>query len=272
MSYAFDNDEFSHYYDRFVVEHVPRDIFWTDTVKDVYAEIIRQTFVDNQQTTVVELGCGTGENLLALQNYFPNKNLKFIGIDHSQAMLNRAREKLNNKIELLHGSLTDFAQCLQTKPVDCILLPAGTFHHLITDQERQDLVNNIQQTLRNETGLFAIYLFADSLIHTEATESAANTEDKFKLISVENTQENDNEWICKQIFEFNVPPKIQLSWRLRTCSIVKLIRLFISNNFEILFCCVNGKKLLPYNENISSSLTNNSTPIIIVFRTRKNTN
>ncbi|CAF4871746.1 unnamed protein product, partial [Rotaria magnacalcarata] len=81
----FDNDEFSHYYDRFVVEHVPRDIFWTDTVKDVYAEIIRQTFVDNQQTTVVELGCGTGENLLALQNYFPNKNLKFIGIDHSQA-------------------------------------------------------------------------------------------------------------------------------------------------------------------------------------------
>ncbi|CAF3663468.1 unnamed protein product [Rotaria sp. Silwood1] len=275
MSYAYDNDEFSRYYDTFVAEHVPHDIYWTNTVKQVYTEIIQRTFCDNQQKIIVELGCGTGENLIYFQEYFQNKDLKFIGIDHSYAMLNRAKEKLinqsNNQIEYLHGSLTNFANYFETQKIDCILLPAGTFHHLITDNERQEFINNIQRTLRIETGLFAIYLFPDSLIHIESVDKS-ETEDKLKLISVENIQQNDNEWLCKQTFEFNVPPKVEISWQLRTCSTFKLINLFISNNFEILYCCLNGKDLLPYNENISYSLMNNSTPVIIVFRTIKNTN
>ncbi|CAF1343717.1 unnamed protein product [Rotaria sordida] len=276
MSYAYDNDEFSRYYDTFVAEHVSQDIYWTDTVKQVYAEIIQRTFIDNQQTIIVELGCGTGENLIYFSQYFQNKNLKFIGIDHSQSMLNRAKEKLINQsninqIEYLHGSLTNFADCLKTQKIDCILLPAGTFHHLITDNERQEFINNIQQTLRFQTGLFAIYLFPDSLIRIESIDNL-NNENKLKLISIENLQQNNNEWLCKQTFEFNIPPKIQLSWQLRTCSILKLINLFISNNFEILFCCLNGKDLQPYNENISYSLMNMTTPVILVFRTIKNTN
>ncbi|CAF3589658.1 unnamed protein product, partial [Rotaria sp. Silwood2] len=33
MSYAYDNDEFSRYYDAFVAEHIPHDIYWTNTVQ-----------------------------------------------------------------------------------------------------------------------------------------------------------------------------------------------------------------------------------------------
>jgi len=72
--------------------------------------------------------------------------------------------------------------------------------------------------------------------------------------------------------EFNIPPKIELSWQLRTCSISKLIHLFISNNFELSFCCLNGKDIQLYNEDIASSLKNISTPVILIFRTIKNTN
>jgi len=274
MSYAYDNDEFSRYYDTFV-EQLPSDIYWVETIQNVYTEIIQRTFIDNQSTIILELGCGTGDDLIYYKNYFKNSNIKLISIDHSQAMLNRAKEKLINQsinsIEFLHGNLTNFSKCFETKIIDCILLPAGTFHHLITDIERQEFIINIQQTLRPETGLFAIYLLPDSLVHVEPTVNP-NVQEKFQLISVENIQQTDNEWICKQIFEFDIPPKIELSWQLRTCSISKLIHLFILNNFEIIFCCLNGKDLLLYNENILSSLNNISTPVILVFRTIKNTN
>jgi len=272
MSYAYDNDEFSHYYDTFVAKHIPQDVFWINTVNDIYVEIIKRTFIDNQQTTILELGCGTGETLIYFQNYFHNKNINLIGIDHSQVMLDRAKEKLinqsNNQIIFIHGNLTNFVNYLEPKIVDCILLSAGTFHHLITDNERRDFINSIHQTLRPETGLFAIYLMPDAFIHVEQTDNS----NKFKLISTENTQQTDNEWICKQTFEFNIPPKIELSWQLRTCSISKLIHLFVLNNFQPVFCCLNGKDLLSYNENISSLLINNSTPVILVFRLIKNTN
>jgi SAM-dependent methyltransferase len=275
MSYAYDNDEFSRYYDAFVAEHLPADVYWLNTVKNIYTEVIQQTVIANQPTIVVELGCGTGENLIYLKNSFQNENIQFIGIDHSQAMLDRAKEKLINQsaisIEFLHGDLTNFSKCLETKIIDCILLPAGTFHHLITDIERQEFINNIRQTLRSETGLFLIYLFPDSLIHVEPTPTSTDQE-KLRLISAENIQQTDQEWLCQQTFEFDIPPKIELSWQLRTCSISKLIHLFLSNNFQVIFCCLNGKDLLSYNEEIASSLKNISTPVILVFRTIKNTN
>jgi ubiquinone/menaquinone biosynthesis C-methylase UbiE len=274
MSYAYDNDEFSRYYDKFVAD-LPNNVFWVDTVDKIYMELIERTFVDNQRAVIIELGCGTGESLIGYENYFKNRDIKFYGIDHSQAMLDRAKEKLinqsNNSIEFLHGNLTNFADCLETKIIDCILLPAGTFHHLITDNDRQELINNIRRTLRPETGLFVIYLMPDALIRVEATDNSDN-ENKLKLISAENIQQNNNEWICKQTFEFNAPPKTELSWQLRTCSIPQLIDLFRSKNFEPVFYCLNGKDVLSYTENLSSLLVNNSTPVILVFRTIKNTN
>ncbi|CAF0957399.1 unnamed protein product [Adineta steineri] len=282
MSYAYDVDEFSRYYDTFVANHVTQDAYWVDTVCEIYAEIIQRTFIDNQQTIIIDLGCGTGKDLIYFENYFKDKNIKLIGIDHSQAMLERAKDKLNNQstnnqIELLHGDLTNFANCLETKIIDCILLPAGTFHHLITDDERHKFINNIQQTLRPQTGLFAIYLMPDCYIYiAEPPIDNSNNQDKLQLISVENTQQNNNnndEWICKQTFEFDIPPEIELSWQLRTCNISKFIQLFLQNNFEPVFCCLNGKELLSYDENISSLLNNNnSTPVILVFRSIKNTN
>ncbi|UJR31170.1 hypothetical protein I4U23_018677 [Adineta vaga] len=271
MAYAYDNADFSRYYDRFVAD-LPVDTFWIDTVQNIYAQIIQRTIADHQCTVVVDLGCGTGDDLSYFADYFKDKNVKLIGVDHSQAMLDRAKEKLaNQSINLIHGSLTNFANCLERNIVDCILLSAGTFHHLNTDKERQELVENIQAILRPETGLFSIYLMPDAFIHVESTKDS-DKEEKLKLIATENVQQPDNEWICKQVFEFDAPPKTEISWQIRTCNILKLLKLFSSYHFEPILCCLNGKELIPFNETIASSLDQYSTPIILVFRKIKNTN
>lgn len=276
MAYAYDNEEFSHYYDTFVAEHVSNNAHYLDTVQGLYDQVIQRSFVGKQCAIVVDLGCGTAEDLIHFQERFKEENIRLIGVDHSQAMLMRAKEKLNNhptnnSIDFIQSDLTNFADCLPIKPVDCILLPAGTFHHLITNTQRQQFISNLRQVLRPDTGLFLLYLMPDSYICIDAKPSE-NTEEKFRLISSENvSQSEENEWVCKQTFELNVPPKIELSWQIRTCCIPKLVTTFDTHGLELAFCSLNGKDLLPFNESLLSSLNSISTPVILVFRTIKHT-
>jgi len=56
-------------------------------------------------THILEVGCGTGKNLVALAEAFPNARIT--GLDLSQDMLDRARVKvahLGDRVELLHQS------------------------------------------------------------------------------------------------------------------------------------------------------------------------
>jgi len=155
--------------------------------------------------------------------------------------------------------------------VDCILLTAGTFHHLIENKERKDLMLNIKQILRLETGLCAIYLLPDSMLRVESPTSTNDnnqtTTTKFTLISAQNHQQTDDEWLCEQMFAFD-GPKDQLSWRLRTCSSITLIHLLVEYDFEPICCCLNGKDLISCDE-LNLSSTTRSTPVIIVFRNKK---
>jgi ubiquinone/menaquinone biosynthesis C-methylase UbiE len=276
MAYAYDNDDFSRYYDTLVSEHLSQVNLWIDTVEKIYADIIRQTIVDEHSTTfVVELGCGTADNLISFQKLFATKNLHFLGIDLSQAMLDRAKEKLKNlsasPIELRQGNITSFSTCLEKRLADCILLPAGTFHHLITDHERQEFLNHVRRSLRPATGLCAVYLLPDAMIHAEPSKEASDPT-KFQMIAAVNQQQADQEWICQQKFAFNGPPKIELAWQLRTCSAEKLIAIFLANQFEVMLCCVNGNDLITYEAYRSLSSMDHSTPVIIVVRTKNNTN
>jgi len=61
--------------------------------------------------TVLEVGCGTGRNLIAAARAFPNA--RYFGIDISAAMLETARAKiaaagLSHRIELAQGDATAF--------------------------------------------------------------------------------------------------------------------------------------------------------------------
>ena len=52
---------------------------------------------------VLEIGCGTGINLAALERKFPKAQL--VGIDLAEPMLARARLRLSTKVRLVHGEL-----------------------------------------------------------------------------------------------------------------------------------------------------------------------
>jgi SAM-dependent methyltransferase len=271
MSYAYDNDEFSHYYDRLVDEHLPRAELWIDTVNQIYKNIIERTIVNDPSATssVIELGCGTGSNLIEFQTMLINQgNIRFIGIDHSHAMLARAKDKLDKlstrSIIVQHGNLTDFADSFAYQSIDCILLPAGTFHHLIDDCQRDDFLRNVRRALRSDTGLCAVYLLPDSMIHVQLTSDHEHHDNRFRLISTDNQQEKNNEWLCQQTFTLDERKPIELTWQLRTCSASTLIQLFHRHRFQVKFCCLNGKDLLTYDEYCSLSSIDCSTPVILV--------
>ena len=287
MSSAYENEAFSHFYDRLVAEHLPHDDLWIDSVDEIYLEIIRRSFSSTEkEKLVVELGCGTGDNLLNFAKLYTGQHeqVRFVGIDLSEAMLNRAKEKLAinpsiDTIEFHQGNMIKLDGLVESESADCILIPAGTFHHLTNDEERQQLIEQIRRALRSETGLCGIYLLPEAMIHVETSgdddagdEEVGEHAERFRMISSKNQQTDDGDWICDQTFTFDGPPKVELNWQLRTCSAKKLIKLFQENDLQVTHCCVNGKDLISYDEYCSLSSLDASKPVIIVFRTRKSTN
>lgn len=71
--------------------------------------------------TVLEIGCGTGRNLAALQKHLPDT--QFWGIDASQDMIDRAKTKLDSHgdVTLIHGLYDqDRVNAMQTE-MDVVL-------------------------------------------------------------------------------------------------------------------------------------------------------
>ena len=65
----------------------------------LYADVQRSLpviadLLNHDPIKVVDLGCSTGTSLIHLARSLPNRNLELIGVDNSQAMLAKLREKL----------------------------------------------------------------------------------------------------------------------------------------------------------------------------------
>ncbi len=82
-----------------------------------YQEVIKGTarLLDiflGPDDTVIDLGCSTGTTLLQLARLLPHKELHFIGIDNSPAMLDKARLKAEmfskqDRVSFLAGDITE---------------------------------------------------------------------------------------------------------------------------------------------------------------------
>jgi len=68
-----------------------RSVPFYKQVIEMTAEILGRSLLADD--TVYDLGCSTGTMLIALARKLESKNLKFIGIDNSKAMLNKALSK-----------------------------------------------------------------------------------------------------------------------------------------------------------------------------------
>ncbi len=108
---------------------ITQDFVFNETVVDVfddmlnrsvpyYNEVIKATatllasFVDDGDR-VVDLGCSTGTTLLECCRLIPNETIQYIGIDSSDAMLEKGRKKAVNykkdsQISFVHSDITSF--------------------------------------------------------------------------------------------------------------------------------------------------------------------
>lgn len=98
-----------------------------------------------------DLGSSTGATALALQYAFRNKKLRYIGIDSSEEMTNKARTKFKKKdnFEFLHSDLTNF----KFKPASVMI--ANLTLQFIEPKSRLQILKSVYEVL-NKEGLFII--------------------------------------------------------------------------------------------------------------------
>lgn len=109
----------------FSEERRPEDFDFNDRVVEVFDDMLERSvpfykevivssarllrnFLEHGDS-VVDLGCATGSTLLEMARLLPDMGLRFIGLDNSQAMLEKARLKaeIYSKQDSLHFELAD---------------------------------------------------------------------------------------------------------------------------------------------------------------------
>lgn len=119
--------------------------------------IIHQVAAISQPANILEVGCGTGKNLLTLARTFPQANLA--GLDISVSMLKMAQKNLDSlagRVNLWH---TAYDRPLHTKPAYDLILFSYSLSMINPDWQR---VIQYAQADLVEDGLMAVVDFHNS--------------------------------------------------------------------------------------------------------------
>ncbi|MFB5676673.1 carboxy-S-adenosyl-L-methionine synthase CmoA [Paenibacillus terreus] len=114
------NSSVSQVFDDMVSRSIPHYI----DAQKLIADFVKNNINDN--SNVYDLGCATGTSIVLLhQTVRDNKQLKYVGIDNSVFMLEKAKQKLNqhfespDQFELIEADITKFDNFQKT---GCVLL------------------------------------------------------------------------------------------------------------------------------------------------------
>lgn len=102
----------------------------------------------NKNTTVLDIGCGTGSFLSMYQNYTDN----IFGIDLSPSMIKVARKKLGEKVSLIVGSATK----TEFKPHSFDLITCSLILHEVSDVVRIEILTEAKRILQNDGRIILI--------------------------------------------------------------------------------------------------------------------
>jgi len=97
--------------------------------------------------SILEFGCGIGNNIEFLAQYFPDSRI--IGLDISQESLNIAQERFKNYARITFESAA--ADSLNGEKVDLVFVN-GVFHH-ITPKDRLQNLHRLHKFLRKGAAL-----------------------------------------------------------------------------------------------------------------------
>lgn len=135
--------------------------------RDVFAnyEDILNTVASKAKNVVLEFGVGTGN----LTKKLLEQGKTVYGIEPSEPMRKKAREKLGDKIAIVDGDFLQFS--LPPEPVDTIA-STYAFHHL-TDREKQEAIAKYGKLLnKGDKIVFADTAFRDRQTFRRAVKEA----------------------------------------------------------------------------------------------------
>jgi len=124
--------------------------------RDFYVEYCRES-----RGEILELGCGTGRILIPAAE----AGKKITGVDLSEYMLARCREKLRQKpekirknVRLIHGNIISFK--IEAR-FDLIIIPFRVFQHLIEVDDQMSCLERVRSHLTSDGKLIIDFFNVD---------------------------------------------------------------------------------------------------------------
>lgn len=105
-------------------------------------DFLSKIFSNQGIKTVIDLGCGTGEHVHALQE----KGFEITGVDISETMIDIAKKRYTNSKFILE----DLQKYKVENPVDSVICIFGTFNYLIKNEDVSESIENIKNNLMPE--------------------------------------------------------------------------------------------------------------------------
>lgn len=156
---------------------------------------VQQEFKKHDIKTIVDLGCGGGDNLIAIAKWCQaeNKKVKLIGIDGNQHSLEYAKSKTNFDIEFIHADILS----PNFEIPDCDLLISSHFVYHFKDDELVDFLkkakNKVSKTIifseleRNRLAYFLFNfsgVFFSKMIRSDGLKAIKRSFKKSELVRI----------------------------------------------------------------------------------------
>lgn len=133
---------------------VNRSIPFYNEIQNMIEQLVKYNLYP--MSNVYDLGCSTGTTLVKLAGNYKENDIKFIGIDSSEAMLNKAREKLK-KHRLLDRCILlnkDLNKKINIENASAVILNLTL--HFIRPSNRDFLISQIHLGLREKGCLILV--------------------------------------------------------------------------------------------------------------------
>lgn len=150
------------------IQPKPGDFSFDENVAEVFDDMISRSvplyeevqalvprlasMLDHPVLKVVDLGCSTGTSLIRLGESFPDREMELIGIDDSEPMLKRCREKLQpypfaDCVNLYQGDIRNLDSVgFDFSDVSIVLM--NYTMQFVPVEDRLELLTQIRQSLR----------------------------------------------------------------------------------------------------------------------------
>lgn len=142
-------------------KHVRKSIPCYNEIQELIGIISKKLLSDN--SLVYDLGTATGEVIKSIYRANPNRKIRYVGIDKSASMIEKAKEKCLNIQNVTFYN--DEIESFKFEPANLII--AAFTLQFVKFESRQFLLQNIYDSLLPNSN----FIFCEKIIYEEANEN-----------------------------------------------------------------------------------------------------